>query len=74
MQKPVLAMLVFALLAGLAITHASVNVLAQQHSKTNVNTGQDLSVDSFESLNATERSFVTSMDTYGSQMVGCAEL
>ena len=73
MQKPVLVVLVFALLVSVAIPHASVNVLAQQHYKTNVNTGQDLAIDSFESLNATERSFVTSMDTYGSQMVGCAE-
>ena len=73
MQKSVFVMLIFAFLAGITISHASVNVLAEHNSKANVNTGQDLAVDSFESLNATERSFVTSMDTYGSQMVGCAE-
>jgi len=73
MQKPVFVMLVFVVIAGMTIPHASVNVLAQHHSKANVNTGYDLAFDSFESINATERSFVTSMDTYGSQMVGCAE-
>ena len=73
MQKHVFVMLVFAVLAGMIISHATVNVQAEHQVKANVNTGHNLAFDSFESLNATERSFVTSMDAYGSQMVGCAE-
>ena len=73
MQKSVFVMLIFAFLAGITISHASVNVLAEHNSKANVNTGQDLAVDSFESSTLLSDKFVTSMDTYGSQMVGCAE-